>query len=107
MSEVLSEKEKGLYQKYEVKKLSNQAKKLDCIVLEFDDPICVPALMCWAYTMKENGYHQVFVDVCERLQRHGQPTDDWGALQMHRAIQMQAERIAVLEIQLREAKATK
>lgn len=102
-----SEREKGLYQKYEVKKLSKPDKKLDCIVLEFDDPINTAALMCWAYTMKENGYHQVFADVCERLQKHGQPPDDWGALIMHRAIQLQAERIAVLEIQLREAKATK
>ncbi|MBS1586935.1 MAG: hypothetical protein JSS82_15475 [Bacteroidetes bacterium] len=102
-----SEREKGLYQKYEVKKLSKPDKKLDCIVLEFDDPINTPALMCWAYSMRENGYHQVFADVCGKLQNHGQPTDDWGALLMHRVIQAQAERIAVLEIQLREAKATK
>ena len=35
----MSDKNEGLIRKYEVTKLSNPTKKIDAIVLEFDDPI--------------------------------------------------------------------
>jgi hypothetical protein len=59
--------EKGLFQKYEVKKLSNPDKNLDCIVLEFDDPIARVAIQAWAEEMLGKGHRQVYEDVMKKL----------------------------------------
>lgn len=50
------EKSTGLYQKYIVKKIKNPDKEMDCIVLEFDDPIARRAITFWANLMHEDGY---------------------------------------------------
>lgn len=57
----------GLFKKYEVKKLSNPEKELDCVVLEFDDPIARQALEFWAELMRKNGYSEVHKDTIEKL----------------------------------------
>jgi hypothetical protein len=48
-------KQEGLVKKFEVTKLSNPEKKLDCIVLEFDDPIARRGIQAWAEAMLEAG----------------------------------------------------
>lgn len=51
------DRDKGLYQKYKVKKISNPKKQIDAIVLEFDDPIARVAIKAWADEMYKNGFH--------------------------------------------------
>ncbi len=60
-------KEVGIYQKYEVKKLSNPEKKMDCIVLEWDDPLAWDAIEIWGRQMSIAGYEQVWIDVRDKL----------------------------------------
>lgn len=61
-------KHRGLFQKYEVKKLTNPAKDMDCIVLEFDDPISRVGIKSFADECKENGYIQLAKDIEEHLE---------------------------------------
>ncbi len=58
---------KGLFKKYEVRKLSNPTKKIDSIVLEFDDPIARVGIRAWAEEMKRQGFEQVYEDVMKKL----------------------------------------
>lgn len=62
---------KGLFKKYEVTKLSNPDKPLDCIVLEFDDPIARVGIKAWAKEMRAKGYERVYEDVIEKLKPYG------------------------------------
>ena len=50
------EKNIGLYKKFRVQKVGNPTKKIDCIVLEFDDPIAQKAINFWADEMHNAGY---------------------------------------------------
>ncbi len=63
----MREQNKGLYQKYEVKKLTNPAKEIDCIVLEFDDPIARIGIAAWADEMERFGYISAANDAREKL----------------------------------------
>ena len=63
----MSDKTKGIYKKYEVKKLTNPSKKIDCIVLEFDDPIARQGIRSWAHTMLANGYVQVAAETLTKI----------------------------------------
>lgn len=59
----MSEKEKGLYGKYEVKKITNPTKELDCIVLEFDDPNARYGIYHFAIKCHNEGYQQLAADI--------------------------------------------
>ena len=59
----MSEKNKGLYHKYDVFKAGTNQRVSDCIVLKFDDPIAENAIRAWALSMRANGYSQVADDV--------------------------------------------
>lgn len=61
------EKEKGLYQKFSVTKLSNPNKVVDAIVLEFDDPIARQAIAFWSIVMMGCGYLKVASDTLGKL----------------------------------------
>lgn len=63
----MSDKNKGLYHKYNVTKLSNPNKVVDCIVLEFDDPIARIGIEAWAVAMEEAGYDALASDVADKL----------------------------------------
>jgi len=52
----MSDKEKGIFHKYDVIKISNPEKAISCIVLEFDDPIARVGIRAWAAEMEKNGY---------------------------------------------------
>lgn len=58
----------GLENRYEVKKIANPTKKIDGIVLEFDDPLSRAAILQWANTMRSAGYRIVHMDVLRKLQ---------------------------------------
>lgn len=60
-------KDEGLYQKYIVQKISNPDKKIDAIVLEFDDPIARVGITHWAQAMLAKGYKQCFRDVMGKV----------------------------------------
>lgn len=57
----------GLERRYEVKKLSNPEKQVECIVLEFDDPIARLSIRHWAAQMCRQGYTEVYRDVMKKL----------------------------------------
>lgn len=67
------EKTKPFYQKYEVKKISNPEKKMDCVVLEFDDPIARKGIQAWAEEMLKQGYHRAAAGVLAKLTNIEQP----------------------------------
>jgi len=60
---VMQEKEKGLYEKYEVTKLTNPNKELDCVVLEFDDPVQRKGIRAFAEAAADEGYHRLAWDL--------------------------------------------
>lgn len=74
-------KEEGLKAKYTVMKNTGKTEKVgmsqvdavcikmveDCIVLEFNDPIARKGIIAWANAMREEGYHQVYRDVMDKL----------------------------------------
>ena len=67
--DLVSEKDKGLYNKYIVKKVSG--KELGpCIVMEFKDPIARKAIYTWAREMLNEGYKNVFIDTMRALKAH-------------------------------------
>lgn len=63
----MSEKNKGLFRKYSVIKLDNVNKEMDCIVLEFDDPIARKGIKAWAQAMTEAGYFKCSQEVLNKL----------------------------------------
>jgi len=65
--QISDEKNRGLYKKFHVQKLSNPTKEIDCIVLEFDDPIAQKAIMFWANEMCINGYNLCAQQTKEKL----------------------------------------
>ena len=65
----MSDKNLGIYKKYDVTKISNPTKKMDCIVLEFDDPIARVALRKWAEEMIANGYLKCGEETIEKLDK--------------------------------------
>lgn len=67
-------KQAGLEDRYQVIKRSNPEKNLDCIVLEFDDPIARVGIKAWSKEMRAQGYESVYEDVIERLKPYtGEP----------------------------------
>jgi TusA-related sulfurtransferase len=62
-------KEKGFQTRYEVRKASNPAKQMDCLVLEFDDPIARKGIRAWAEEMRRQGYEACANEVFEKLER--------------------------------------
>lgn len=64
-------KAKGLESRYHVKKLGNLDKKIDCIVLEFDDPIARVGIKAWIKEMRAQGFERVYEDVIEKLKPYG------------------------------------
>ena len=63
----MSDKKKGLYQKYEVKKITNPDKVMDCIVLEWDDPRARKGIRAFAEACQEDGFHALAADLFRRL----------------------------------------
>ncbi len=64
----MSQKLSGLYKKYEVKKITNPQKKVDCIVLEFDDPIERKGIVAFAAAAYHEGYKQLAFDLWDKLE---------------------------------------
>lgn len=67
---VVSDKDTGLYKKYEVKKISNPEKALDCIVLEFDDPNAREGIFAFADACERDGYQQLADDLRGKARRY-------------------------------------
>lgn len=65
----MDQKELGLLQKYEVTKYSNPRKKMDCLVLEWDDSNSWPAIRAYAKQVRSAGYHKLADDLEKRLAR--------------------------------------
>lgn len=65
----MADKKEGLVQKFEVTKLSNPNKKVDAIVLEFDDPIARQGIHAWAEAMMEAGYYRCAAETFAKLLR--------------------------------------
>lgn len=63
-------KDKGLYKKYEVKKLSNPEKHIDAIVLEFDDPISRRGLRRYASALRNNGFESLARDIIKKCNQY-------------------------------------
>lgn len=59
----------GLYRKYEVKKLTNPSKKVDAIVLEWDDPRARVGILAWAEQMRRDGFEQVYQDTMAKMKQ--------------------------------------
>ena len=68
------EKSKGLYQKYVVKKINNPDKEIDCVVLEFDDPIARDGIWAWCGAMKRNGFVKCAEDTMKKLDSYRDTT---------------------------------
>lgn len=66
----MTSKSQGLMPKYEVKKLTNPSKELDCIVLEFDDPIARFAIKAFASRCAQEGYDQLARDIIFKLEKY-------------------------------------
>lgn len=62
--------EQGLIRKYEVIKLDNVQKPMDCIVLEFDDPLARIGIKAWAEEAKKRGYEKLHADVERKLKTY-------------------------------------
>jgi hypothetical protein len=69
-------KKEGLYTKYHVEKIGRPDEKLDCIVLEFDDPIARVGIQAWASEMNERGYHKCAAEVFAKLLRLQEASHD-------------------------------
>lgn len=62
-------KDKGLYQKYKVTKISNPKKKITAVVLEFDDPIARVGIKAWAKELGKKGYVHCASDVLRKCEK--------------------------------------
>lgn len=60
----------GIELRYEVKKLTNPGKELDCLVLEFDDPIARVGITAWADEMFRQGYFKIAAQIYSKLVRY-------------------------------------
>lgn len=67
----MSDKERGLYGKYKVEKTTNPDKKLDCMVMEWDDPNGRKGIRAFAEAVKKEGYLLLYVDLDEKLKKTG------------------------------------
>lgn len=65
----MGKKTEGLFKKFEVTKVSNPEKRIDAIVLEFDDPIARVGIKAWADEMTERGFHKCAAQVYAKLLR--------------------------------------
>lgn len=61
------DKDRGLYPKYKIEKLSNPGKNVDAIVLEFDDPIARAGILGWAEELLEHGYDRLALEVSRKV----------------------------------------
>ena len=61
--------QQGLFQKYIVRKINNPEKNIDCVCLEFDDPIARIGIAAWAEAMRSQGYIKVWENVQEKLKQ--------------------------------------
>ena len=63
-------KDKGLFKKYEVTKISNPSKEVDAIVLEFDDAISRVALRKYSSILRNAGYNQLADDIIVKCNKY-------------------------------------
>ena len=63
-------KDIGLFKKYEVKKISNPDKKVDGIVLEFDDELSRKAIRQVAMVMFLWGYSELASDLLDKCDEY-------------------------------------
>lgn len=63
----MEDKSRGLYKKYEVKKVGSPKKQVDAIVLEFDDPIARKGIEAWAVEMRYRGFEKVYAEAMFKL----------------------------------------
>jgi len=77
----VSEKQKGLYQKFAVQKLTNPGKKLDCLVLEFDDPVSRIGILAFANAAADAGYDELALDIFRKLEDTAPEETEVGRLQ--------------------------
>jgi len=63
----MSDKEKGLYDKYIVQRTDGKPIKGGCIVLEFDDENAWAALNQYAFTVQDAGYEKLADDIHDKL----------------------------------------
>lgn len=63
----MSDKERGLYNKYNVSRTDGKPITGCAIVLEVGDPIARPAILRWAEEMRRAGYKQVWFDTVTEL----------------------------------------
>lgn len=64
------DKDKGLFQKYSVEKLSNPEKKIDAIVLEFDDPLSRAAIRKYAVIVRAAGFPVFALDLINKCNEY-------------------------------------
>lgn len=70
----MSDKKEGFFNKYTVRKNGNASKKIDAVVLEFDDPIARVGIDAWRIEMLKNGYIECSNSVGARLHHYGHVT---------------------------------
>ncbi|MFW5497733.1 MULTISPECIES: hypothetical protein [unclassified Maridesulfovibrio] len=63
----MSDKEKGLYDKYIVQRTDGKPIKGGCIVLEFDDPNAWAAINQYAFTVQAAGYEKLAGNIHDKL----------------------------------------
>ncbi len=66
----MSDMNRGFYKKYEVTKISNPNKFMNCVVLEFDDPVNWEAIKTFASSMRKAGYVAAANDIELQLEIH-------------------------------------
>ena len=65
-------KDRGLYKKYQVTKLTNPEKNIDAIVLEFDDKLSRVALIEYAKILSDNGYSYLASDILCKVEEYNE-----------------------------------
>ena len=63
----MSKSNSGFYKKYHVSKISNPDKKIDALVLEFDDPVGVAIASIWATLMLKLGYTEAYEGISRKM----------------------------------------
>lgn len=64
----MNDKNSGLYQKYVVQNITNPTKKVDAIVLEFDDPLSRVGIAAFAEACDKHGFHLLSLDIRKKLE---------------------------------------
>lgn len=72
----MNNREEKLESRFLVTKLTNPDKKVDGIVLEFDDPVARVGIRAWAKAMRSRGYEQVYQDIREKLTNYPSVQED-------------------------------